>query len=254
MQIISVNIGQAQPLADAKAAGVTGIYKRAVDAPVFVDDLGLRGDAICDTENHGGVDQAVYIYGTPDYAWWAAALERELAPGTFGENLTITELESGQMNIGDRLRIGVVTLEITAPRVPCVTLARRMDDPAFLKRFRAAERPGVYCRVIQGGMIQVGATVLHEPYQGEPISISEMFLDFFAGAYDEATLRRYLAAPIAIRARMDKEQQLQALISETVNGDVWRFSIKQPFHRLPNHSFRHHDHGFADDGALRDVA
>lgn len=220
MKLISINIGKAQPLANAKAVGVTGIYKQAVAVPVAVDTLGLRGDAVCDTENHGGVDQAVYVYGTPDYAWWAAALGRELAPGTFGENLTITALESGQLNIGDRLRIGAVTLEITAPRIPCVTLARRMDDSAFLKCFREAERPGVYCRVIRPGTIQVGNEVLHEPYQGETVGVIEMFRDFFAPEYDQATLRRYLAAPIAIRARIDKEQQLQDLIAE--NTEVTR--------------------------------
>ena len=219
MKLISINIGKAQAMANAKAVGVTGIYKQAVDAPVIVDTLGLRGDAICDIENHGGVDQAVYIYGTPDYAWWAAALGRELAPGTFGENLTITGLESATLQIGDRLWIGAVTLEITAPRVPCVTLARRMDDPAFLKRFRAAERPGVYCRVMQGGTIQVGATVLHEPYQGETVGVLEMFRDFFAGDHDEATLRRYLAAPIAIRDRLDKEQRLHDVLAQNANHD-----------------------------------
>ena len=56
-----------------------------------------------DTKNHGGPDQAVYVYGGADYAWWSAELEQELAPGTFGENLTISDLESAPLAIGDRL-------------------------------------------------------------------------------------------------------------------------------------------------------
>jgi hypothetical protein len=38
-----------------------------------------------------------------------------------------------------------------------------------------------------------------------------MFRDFFRPHLDEATIRRYLAAPIAIRDRIDKEAMLQAI-------------------------------------------
>lgn len=219
MHLISVNIGKAQALENAKAVGVTGIFKRSVSVPVHITHNGLLGDVVCDVENHGGVDQAVYVYGTPDYAWWEQELGRDLPPGTFGENLTITGLESAGMYIGDRLHVGTVVLEITAPRVPCVTLARRMDDPAFLKRFRAAERPGVYCRVLQEGYVQVGDHVRHEPYAGEPIQVIEMFRDFFVPDLSEAALRRYLAAPIAIRDRIDKAQRLHALVTHTCGNE-----------------------------------
>jgi len=88
MHILSVNIGQRTPIANAKASGITGIYKNPANRPVMVTSLGLAGDFIADTKHHGGVDQAVYVYGTDDYDWWAAELGRPLAPGTFGENLT----------------------------------------------------------------------------------------------------------------------------------------------------------------------
>ncbi len=166
VQLLSLNRGRAEPMEHAKASGVTGIYKRPVVAALRVDALGLAGDVICDTENHGGVDQALYLYGAPDYEWWSEQLGFELAPGTFGENLTLSELESAALLVGDRFHIGDVTIEVTSPRIPCVTLARRMGDPAFLKRFRAAERPGVYCRVIQGGTIQQGDAVRYERYDG----------------------------------------------------------------------------------------
>jgi MOSC domain-containing protein YiiM len=211
MQLLSVNIGQAQPIQDAKASGKTGIYKRPAEGRVQITVDGLQDDVICDTENHGGVDQAVYVYGAPDYAWWSDALAEALAPGTFGENLTITELVSAELSIGDRLRIGAVILEVTSPRAPCVTLARRMGDPGFLKRYREAERPGVYCRVIHEGFVQAGDQVTLEPYPGIPVTAIEIFRDFFSPDRSEATIRRHLTAPIAIRDRIEKEQQLQKL-------------------------------------------
>ena len=214
MHIISVNLGKEQSIQGAKKSGVTGIYKNPVATPVKISSLGIAGDAICDTRNHGGVDQAIYIYGTPDYAWWSQELGRELGPGTFGENLTIAGLESATFRIGDRLLTSEVTLEVTAPRIPCGTLVVRMGDPAFAKRFRAAERPGLYCRVVREGAVQSGDAVTVEPYPGATISILEMFRAHYEPELDEATLRRHLAAPVAIRDRVSKEQQLHNLLEQ----------------------------------------
>jgi MOSC domain-containing protein YiiM len=213
MQLISVNIGRSEVIKYAKEHGVTGIYKRPVEGEVGIVADGIPGDAICDVENHGGVDQAVYVYGATDYAWWSEELGRPLDPGTFGENLTISGLQTAPLLIGDRLLVGTVLLEVTAPRIPCVTLAVRMSDPAFVKRFRQAERPGVYCRVLEEGFVQMGDPVEIERYEGPEVSALEIFRDFFAPTDDEATIRRHLAAPLAIRARHDKEQQLQKVLA-----------------------------------------
>jgi MOSC domain-containing protein YiiM len=211
MRVLSVNVGAAEPIKFAKTSGQTGIFKRPAPGPVQVAALGLAGDVICDIENHGGLDQAVYVYGEPDYAWWSKELGRELGPGTFGENITIAGLESARLSVGDRLHAGEVVLEVTAPRIPCVTLARRMDDPAFLKRFRAAARPGLYCRVVREGLVQAGDPVVLESYGGPTVTAVELFEYFFAPDRNPATLRRHLAAPIDIRSRVEKEQQLQEL-------------------------------------------
>lgn len=213
MQLLSVNIGQARAI-EAKS-GRSGIFKRGTERPVTVTRHGLLGDTICDTENHGGADQAVYVYGAPDYAWWSETLGRTLAPGTFGENLTVSAIESAALQVGDRFRIGEVVLEVTSPRVPCVTLAVRMEDPTFVKRFRRAERPGVYCRVLQGGQVQTGAEVRLEPYTEATVGVLDMFRDFFRPQRDERTLRRYLAAPIASRDREAKEAALAELLARS---------------------------------------
>jgi MOSC domain-containing protein YiiM len=214
VRLVSVNIGIERSIPNAKASGKTGIYKLPVEAPAHITAYGLTGDAICDVENHGGVDQAVYIYGVTDYMWWSTALGQHLSPGTFGENLTIDKLASAAFLIGDRLHVGTVTLEVTAPRIPCVTLAARMGDPSFVKRFRSAERPGLYCRVIQEGWVQVGDDVTLERYSGEAVTVIEVFRDYYEPHLTAAALRRYLAAPIASRARLEKEEQLRRLLAQ----------------------------------------
>jgi len=207
MELISVNIGREQSLENGKQTGTTGIFKTPVTTAVEITPLGLAGDAVVDTEHHGGFDQAIYVYGAPDYAWWSAELGTELEPGTFGENLTIDGLESAQLNVGDTFHIGDVSLQVTAARIPCSTLAARMGDPMFVKRFRAAERPGVYCRVLRPGVVQAGAAVTLELYTGATISIVEMFRDFYDPRPSAETIRRHLAAPIAARARSYLEEK-----------------------------------------------
>jgi MOSC domain-containing protein YiiM len=78
-----------------------------------------------------------------------------------------------------------------------------MDDNKFVKLFRAAERPGLYCRVIQPGVVRAGAAVTHTPTTGPTIGIVEMFRNYYLPEWDAATRDRELAAPIAIRARQD---------------------------------------------------
>ncbi|MEM9953523.1 MAG: MOSC domain-containing protein [Chloroflexota bacterium] len=207
MQIVSINIGKAQAI-EAKS-GQSGIFKYPVMQAVAITELGLDGDVIVDTENHGGKDQAVYIYGMPDYAWWSAELGRELKAGTFGENITISELESASLCIGDRLQMGDVLLEVTAPRIPCVTLATRMDEPQFVKKFLHAERYGAYCRVIEVGKINTDDAVTLIPYNGERVSINELADAFYAKEVSEKQIKRFLSVPLIEKARDHYQSKLE---------------------------------------------
>lgn len=212
MKLLSVNIGQERTLQRKDRVEQTGIFKIPTSEPVWLSSLGLQNDVIVSKKHHGGPDQAIYVYGAADYTWWSKELGRELAPGTFGDNLTVSELESAPFNIGDYIHMGAVTLQVTAPRIPCATFAARMEDPEWVKKFRRAERPGLYCRVIKESFVKAGDSVSVEKYTGETLSILQMFRDYYDKNKSEETLRRHLAAPIAIRARVHLEEDLQKLI------------------------------------------
>lgn len=213
MQLISINIGEERTLQRKDHVEQTGIFKFPTDKPVRINKLGLENDVIISKKHHGGPDQAVYIYGMADYAWWTNELNKELAPGTFGDNLTISELESTQFNIGDYLHIGEVTLQVSAPRIPCKTFAARMEDSQWVKKFRHAERPGLYCRVLQEGVVKVGDSVAVEKYSGETISVLQMYRDYYEKDKSEEKIRRHLNAPVAIRDREALENELQKLLT-----------------------------------------
>lgn len=211
MELQSINIGQKQTLQIGSDSVETGIFKTPVTGAVQITGDGVGDDMIANLMAHGGPDQAVYIYGGADYAWWAMQLATELEPGTFGENLTITELESGPVGIGDRLRLGTVVLEVTGPRIPCSKLSTKMGDPMFVRRFNEARRPGLYCRVIEAGTACAGDSVTLEPFAGESITNQALYDVAIASQPTESALRQALAAPIASRLRDGFEATLQAI-------------------------------------------
>ncbi len=208
LRLVSVNVGQPVALDPDKPHKTTGICKKPVSGAVRVGQSGAEGDAVMEKKHHGGPGQALYLYTLDDYAYWANQ-GVEAGPGVFGDNLTVDGVESGTLCIGDRLEIDAVVLEVTAARIPCATLARRMGDPQFVKRFRQASRPGAYLRVIEGGTIAAGASIELRPFAGDRFSIAEHFAVSF-GKRDRATLDRLLALPICERDRADCLEQLQA--------------------------------------------
>lgn len=196
--VVSVNIGRPRAIRHGERELLSGIDKRPVPGSVRITSAGLAGDAICDTAHHGGPDQAVYVYSAADYAWWSRELGRDVAFGTFGDNLTIDTMPS-DLNTGDRLMIGDVILEATAPRIPCGTLAAMMQDTDFGLRFRRAERPGFYFRVLHEGDVSTGDVVVLVENPDDGISMLEQFRLSYELHPRAADLRRALDAPIAER-------------------------------------------------------
>ncbi|HWG85034.1 MAG TPA: MOSC domain-containing protein [Deinococcales bacterium] len=214
MRLLSVNVGSTRPLKVGGRERQTGIFKTPLAGPVEVGPLGLAGDVQVDRKHHGGPDQAVYLYGADDYAWWSRELGRELPAGTFGENLTLESVGS-EPRLGDRYRVGGVLLEVTAPRVPCNTLAARMGEAAFVKSFARAGRWGVYARVLEPGSLQAGQTMSITPAPEGAATVRDLFEVYTGGTgmqRDRALLERCLASPaLAQRARRDLSELLASL-------------------------------------------
>jgi MOSC domain-containing protein YiiM len=207
--LLSVNIGKPQPIPGFKAP--TGIFKQPVTGPVAITPLDVAGDAVLDRRHHGGRDQAVYLYFADDYDWWSTQLGETVPPGTFGENLTIGGVTGQAVAIGDRFAIGAVLLEATYHRTPCMTLAARMNDRTFVKRFARAGRSGAYCRVIAPGDVEVGMDVAYTPFAGERVTVTELMALDGVRELDPAFMRRALATPIRDKTRVKYEERLNQL-------------------------------------------
>ncbi|HET8672318.1 MAG TPA: MOSC domain-containing protein [Thermoleophilaceae bacterium] len=197
----SVNVGR--PRAMQRSSGevtTSAIWKEPVEGRVAVRGVNVDGDDQADRSAHGGPDQAVYTYAAEDTEWWAAELGRTLGAGTFGENLSVRGLDVTNAVIGERWRIGTVLLEVTSPRIPCWKLAKRMEDPRFVKRFAGAGRPGAYLRIIDEGEFAAGdeIEIVERPDHGITVVLMA-----HAYQHDRSQLPRLLDAPALSRRWRD---------------------------------------------------
>lgn len=203
MEVVSVNIGKATPI-EAKS-GKSGIFKHAVNS-AYVGPLGLQGDAIVDVKHHGGPDQAVYAYTRDDYDWWETILGEPVPNTTFGENLTLDRWPADVICVGDRLHIGDVVLEVTSPRIPCVTLDARMGRQGFANTFLKAHRPGPYFRVIQDAEVSAGMPVTVVSFKG----VRKRLLDwpglFGPPLRTQDDIDSWLAVPVHHKMRRQLEE------------------------------------------------
>ncbi|MCO6043024.1 MOSC domain-containing protein [Aeoliella sp. ICT_H6.2] len=191
MQLLSINVGWPQLVQYQGRTITTAIFKLPVEGQVEVTEMGLAGDEQADKSVHGGVDKAVYAYDTQDYQWWQQELDgRELAPGEFGENLTVQGLPSDQVCIGDRYRIGTVLLEVTQPRQPCAKLGVRMQMPSIVKQFHQAGRPGFYLRVLESGTLTAGDSIERVERPEHTLSIPEIYRLRFHSSASTAEVTR----------------------------------------------------------------
>lgn len=162
---------------------------------------------------HGGPGQALYLYSTEDYAWWVEQ-GVDVGPGVFGENLTVSGVETATLCIGDRLATGALELEVSASRTPCATLAARMGDSGFVRKFRDAGRPGAYLRVLKEGTIEAGQDLVLMPFAGDRVTLGEhLALTFSAmkSPLPRQVIERLLELPLSEREREDNLERLRRL-------------------------------------------
>jgi MOSC domain-containing protein YiiM len=200
-RLASVNVVRAIVDDPLGSVGRTAIDKRPVPGPVRIGPYGLAGDTVMDHDNHGGLNQAVYAYAAEDIADWSGLLGREIAPGTFGENLTTAGLDVTGAVIGETWEIESaerpepVVLQVVSPRIPCRTFQAWMGEPHWVKRFTDHGAPGAYLRVLAGGKVQAGAEVTVASRPGHGVTIGQLFRRDPADAADFRRLQEDTELP-----------------------------------------------------------
>ncbi len=137
-----------------------GVPKLPVGSAI-VDESGVVGDEQADRVHHGHPEQALCLFSLE-------VIERfqeeghPIAPGSAGENLTISGLDWNDVVPGSRYRIGEsVEFEVTGYATPCSKNAGWFVDGDF-GRMSHRRHPGesrIYARVLAGGSITPGDPV-----------------------------------------------------------------------------------------------
>ena len=129
-----------------------GIVKTPVDKAELRFAHGIVGDA-----HAGDWHRQVSLLATESIAKMKAILP-DLADGAFAENIVTSGLEIKNLPIGTRLHLGSTVLELTQIGKEChhgCAIREATGDCVM-------PREGVFCKVLEGGIIQPGDSVSAE--------------------------------------------------------------------------------------------
>lgn len=209
--IVSVQVGRTAPLGPRKVP--SAFVKRPIAGPVMAKQLGLVGDQQADLRVHGGPDKAIYCYPSDHYVTWLAERPSDkalLVPGGFGENLTTRGLDEDLMCIGDVLRIGGVTAQVTQPRQPCFKLGLHFKDPQILRRMLQSGRSGWYLRVLEPGLVQAGGSITRISHPNPTWSVARLNRLFGSNATFEEIAELSELSGLAVGIRDSARASLKA--------------------------------------------
>jgi MOSC domain-containing protein YiiM len=183
MKVVSLNVALPSTQRYGEEEIFTGGAKQPV-ASAMLRHTGFDGDGQADTENHGGPDKAVCAYPFDHYAYWGETLGRDIGPGSFSENLTISGILETEVCIGDVFRVGGAIVQISMPRTPCAKLAAKNGERHFTKWVADAGYTGFYMRVLSEGMVERRDSFELVERHLAGISISDVNNAFFGRVVD----------------------------------------------------------------------
>jgi MOSC domain-containing protein YiiM len=214
MKLTSIQIGTPRQFGDPASDDpidqvfTSSIGKEPVQGRIWVGDLGLAGDSVVDKRVHGGRDQALLAYSANHYPLWRKEWgQDDVRPGAFGENLSITDTDEDAVCVGDRWKIGEVLFEVTKPRTPCMTLARRHRRADLIKVVHANGRSGWYLRVKQEGWIESGTEV-----------------ELLDRPYPQWTVRR---VAVVMANRQERPEEAKLLAQCLALAEDWRYRLSK---------------------------
>ncbi|MHC4636486.1 MAG: molybdenum cofactor synthesis domain-containing protein [Planctomycetota bacterium] len=142
-RVISVNISEEK-----------GTVKKAVPQ-ISIDHCGVVGDA-----HAGPWHRQVSLLAQEDIDFFVKEMGRQIAPGEFAENISLSGIDLGKAAILDRFRIGQVELQVTQIGKEC-----HGDGCAIYREIGKCVMPkkGLFCRVINGGNVEAGDSVEYIP-------------------------------------------------------------------------------------------
>jgi MOSC domain-containing protein YiiM len=214
LKVISINIASPEhvSLDGGPKKHKSGIFKTPVSEPIFLDYLGFEGDGVGDLKVHGGKDKAICAYCIEHLTFWSKKLQREISPGSFGENLSLLGMPETDINIGDIFNIGSAQIQVSQPRQPCHKLNKVFGDQTMACSVKKSGFSGYYFRVLKTGIVENHSLVKIAQKGSNEFSIEKV----------NALLRKGGA----------NIPDMEALISIQALSDEWQKLIQKRLNRL----------------------
>ena len=158
-QIQNIFLGNIQDRREDKPP--SAIQKDLVHGRQEVNLTGFTGDAQADLSVHGGKEKAIHHYAFEHYATWQSEghLDIGTEPAAFGENIVTTGFTEENLCIGDILKLGTVTVQISQGRQPCWKLGLHTGNKNMPYLFQKTGRTGWYYRVLEPGYVEAGDSI-----------------------------------------------------------------------------------------------
>ena len=195
--------------------GRSAIFKREVDGPLLLGQLGLEGDEQAEEKHHGGPDRALCQYPREHYVFWQNAypeLEELFTASAFGENISTQGMSEETVFIGDIFAWGDARIQVTQPRSPCYKLNGLTGVENFAQVMQETGRCGWLYRVIKGGSVSA-KTPIKLLSRNSHVSVQEAVMIAFHAPYDEELYRQLLSTPglsaswsLTMQNRLDNHQ------------------------------------------------
>ncbi len=141
----------------------SAIAKHAVSGPLKLNMTGFEEDSQADLAVHGGAEKALHHYAAEHYEFWKLEfpeLSARFKPGGFGENISTTGLTEHDFCIGDIIKLGNSTVQISQGRQPCWKLNAHTGNDKMAYRFQKTGRTGWYYRVLEPGTVELGDQII----------------------------------------------------------------------------------------------
>ena len=190
MKIISTNIAKPVTIQLNGKQVTTGIYKKSVNYPIYLEKEQVKGDEISNRKVHGGEFKACYLFSADYYPYWKNLYPHlEWNWGMLGENLTVKGLDESKIFIGDIYKIGTALIQVTQPREPCSTFGIKMGSQGALKQFIEHRHPGIYVRVLEEGLVRVNDTFKLVKQAKDSLSVAQFFELLFSKEKNQTHLK-----------------------------------------------------------------
>ncbi|NQY20721.1 MAG: MOSC domain-containing protein [Campylobacteraceae bacterium] len=134
-------------------------YKKiSINDKVFVNYMGLENDIQSDKKHHGGEHKAICVFTQIAYEHFEEKYNLNLDVCSFGENITLDNIEDKDICLADRFSIGEIIVEVSQPREPCFKISSIIGIKELTSLVLKENKTGFYLRIIKEGFISKNDT------------------------------------------------------------------------------------------------